>query len=371
VELLVKGEDLVELAAAAEAIQDALRQIPGTADVRDDLDLRQPQLDVVVDREAAARYGLDPTRIAMAVRAAFADAEVTTFRTATKRWTWSCAGPRRSGGPWPTSAGCVSRRRPARLYPSPGWRCSRSVSVRSSSAATSVSGAITVMSDLAGEDTDMGAINAGVMDRWSELRGLFPGVRIEPGGQFREFWEAFEDLARLFAIGLLLNFMLMAGQFRNWTQPLVIMSVVPLSFIGAMAGLLASRAPFSIATLYGFVALAGVAVNDSIVLLDFVNRLRRKGVARRQSLLEAGRLRLRPILLTTVTTIFGLLPMALGLGGSSRTWQPLASTIVAGLAVATGMCLLVIPCLQAVVDDLGQLFRRRGNGGQLVSDGLS
>jgi multidrug efflux pump len=358
IELLVKGENLDELAAASEAIQDVLRELPGTADVRDDLDLRQPQLDVVVDREAAARYGLDPTRIAMAVRAAFADAEVTTFRDGDEevdvvvRWPEPLrrtiddvrrlrfASPSGEVVPFASVASVEERFGPLLIRRHERER------------------AVTVMSDLDGDGADMGAINAGVMERWQDLRTLFPGARIEPGGQFREFWEAFEDLARLFAIGLLLNFMLMAGQFKNWSQPLVIMSVVPLSFIGAMVGLMISRAPFSIATLYGFVALAGVAVNDSIVLLDFVNRLRRGGLDRWESLREAGRLRLRPILLTTVTTIFGLLPMALGLGGSSQTWQPLASTIVAGLAVATGMCLLVIPCMQAVVDDLGVLWRR-------------
>ena len=106
------------------------------------------------------------------------------------------------------------------------------------------------------------------------------------------------------------------------------------------------------------VALAGVAVNDSIVLVDFVNQRRRAGADRWESIREAGRLRLRPILLTSVTTIFGLLPMALGLGGSSKTWQPLAITIAAGLAVATGICLLVIPCMQAIVDDVAGRLRR-------------
>ena len=100
-------------------------------------------------------------------------------------------------------------------------------------------------------------------------------------------------------------------------------------------------------------------MNDSIVLVDFVNQQRAAGVDPRESIITAGRLRLRPILLTSVTTILGLLPMALGLGGSSRTWQPLASTIAAGLAVATVICLLVIPCLQAIRDDLGRLVRRR------------
>jgi len=187
-------------------------------------------------------------------------------------------------------------------------------------------------------------------------------VRLEQGGQFQEFIEAFNALTVLFVVGLLINFMLMAGQFKNWLQPILILAVVPLSFIGAMLGLLVSREPFSITTLYGFVALAGVAVNDSIVLVDFINKAREHGHGPHESLIEAGRVRLRPILLTSVTTILGLLPMAIGLGGSSPVWRPLATTIAAGLAVATVISLLLIPCLQAIVDDFvrlaGRLFRR-------------
>ncbi|MEM7351184.1 MAG: efflux RND transporter permease subunit, partial [Acidobacteriota bacterium] len=158
-----------------------------------------------------------------------------------------------------------------------------------------------------------------------------------------------------------------AGQFKNWLQPLAIMAVVPLAFIGAIIGLLITGDPFSITTLYGFVALAGVAVNDSIVLVDFINQARRKGYSDQDSLLEAGRIRLRPILLTSVTTILGLLPMAVGLGGTSDVWQPLATTIASGLAVATVISLLLIPCLQAILDDLQRLAGRLRYGAAPVA----
>ncbi len=358
IQLLVKGPELDLIAAAAHRLQEELRTLPGVLDVRDDLALTQRELDVVVDREAAARRGLNPTHIARAVRAAFGGTTATTFRQGDEELEVVVRYPESYRTrlanitsmrfvnalgdvvPFTEVAQLEERRGP--------------MTIRRHDRERQVS----VMANVDQETTDIGAVHRHMMRYFDEIRSTFPGVRVETGGQFLEFQEAFNNLAALFGIGLLVNFMLMSGQFKNWLQPLQIMAVVPLAFIGAMLGLLVSGEPFSIATLYGFVALAGVAVNDSIVLVDFINQARKAGYDRRQSLVEAGRVRLRPIILTSVTTIVGLLPMALGLGGSSDVWQPLATTIAAGLAVATVISLLVIPCLQAILDDLTALARR-------------
>ena len=130
------------------------------------------------------------------------------------------------------------------------------------------------------------------------------------------------------------------------------MFTVPFAFIGAMLGLIVTGSPFSIATMFGIVALAGIVVNDSLVLVDFVNKKRAARMGRWKSILQGCRLRFRPILLTTITTIFGILPMAIGLGGKSPVWIPLANTIVWGLFVATFLTLFVIPALYAIVDDV-------------------
>jgi len=123
-----------------------------------------------------------------------------------------------------------------------------------------------------------------------------------------------------------------------------------------MLGLLLSGNPFSIVTLFSIVALAGIIVNDSIVLISFINDRRRSGYHRWMSVIEAGKVRLRPIILTSVTTIFGLLPMALGIGGRSAGWAPFALTIVGGLFVATISTLFAIPCVFFIVDDIKLRF---------------
>jgi len=180
------------------------------------------------------------------------------------------------------------------------------------------------------------------------------------GGEFEEFQEAFSGIFRLFLIGIGLIYVILGTQFRSFIQPVIIMTAIPFAFIGAMLGLFFSGNPFSITTLFGFVALAGLVVNNSIVMVSFINDARRNGMSQRDSIIQAGTIRLRPIIMTSLTTIFGLLPMALGLGGKSEVWAPLANTIVWGLTVSTFLTLLIIPAVyELIVDDIGGWFRRK------------
>ncbi len=131
---------------------------------------------------------------------------------------------------------------------------------------------------------------------------------------------------------------------------------IPFAFIGAIFGLVLIQSLFTIATMYGIVALTGIVVNDSLVLVSFINNARKAGYNRWHSILLGGSVRLRPIILTSITTIVGLLPMAIGLGGKSATWGPLATIIVGGLFFSTLFTLFIIPCMIAGIDDLKILF---------------
>jgi len=188
--------------------------------------------------------------------------------------------------------------------------------------------------------------------RFGEISGRYRDVHLEVGGEFEEFATAFQDIGKLFLIGLVLIYLILGTQFRSYIQPLVILTTVPFGFIGAMIGLLVTGDKFGIVTLFGVVALAGIVVNDSIVMISFINNARRAGRDRWESLIEAGKTRLRPVILTSVTTIGGLLPTVIGIGGSSAVWRPLASTIAWGLVFSTLLTLLVIPCVISVLDDL-------------------
>lgn len=168
-------------------------------------------------------------------------------------------------------------------------------------------------------------------------------IRVEFGGENTLRDEAFADLEVAMAIALAAILVIMVAQFNSLVQPLIVLATVPLSLTGVAVGLLLFGYHFSVSSMIGVVALAGVVVDQAIVLLDFTNRLRASGLSWRESVVFAGQLRLRAILLTTGTTILGLLPMCIDLSGGNEFFQPLAVTLAAGLTVATFLQLVVVP----------------------------
>lgn len=219
--------------------------------------------------------------------------------------------------------------------------------------------AITVYADIEQDKVDILEVNDKLAKHFESIAPKYPGVSLDFGGEYQEFKEAFTNVAQLFMIGVLLIYVILGAQFRSYLQPVVVLFTVPFAFVGAVIGLLVSGNPFSIATMFGMVALAGVAVNDGIVLISFANDAKARGVPPEEAVIEAGRLRLRPVILTSATTIAGLLPMAMGMGGMSLTWGPLANSIVWGLWVATVLTLFFIPALYVlIVHDIGDRLRR-------------
>jgi multidrug efflux pump subunit AcrB len=146
-------------------------------------------------------------------------------------------------------------------------------------------------------------------------------------------------------LAVFLVYIIMASLFESVRQPLVILIAVPLALVGVVAGLWATGTAVSVVVLIGGIVLAGVVVNNAIVLVDYANQLRQRGLSITEALLEAGVVRLRPILISTLTTVLGLLPMAFSGGEGSEIRQPLALTIIAGLLSATVLTLVVIPVL--------------------------
>ena len=180
----------------------------------------------------------------------------------------------------------------------------------------------------------------------------FPGYQIEYGGQAEEQAKTNNSLYLALAVALLLVFTILATQFKSAVQPLIVMITIPFAFIGVIFGLLITRLPFSMMTMISVVALAGVVVNDALVLVDFVNRERANGEDRWNSLINAGSIRLRPIIMTTVTTIAGFLPIMLSSSSITSDYKPMAVSIAFGLAFATVLTLFVIPVIYSLVDSL-------------------
>jgi len=175
-------------------------------------------------------------------------------------------------------------------------------------------------------------------------------VRVEVGGENEEMDRSFRDLAFAFGLALLLVYMILAAQFESFVHPFTILIAVPLAVVGAVLALMVSGAGINTMSLIGGVILVGIVVNDSIVKVDFINQAREHGMALRAAILEAGRVRLRPIIMTTVTTVLGLSPMALGWGRGADLRAPLAIAVIGGLLVATLLTLIVVPVVYSLVE---------------------
>ena len=184
------------------------------------------------------------------------------------------------------------------------------------------------------------------------------GVSYEITGAFEQQQEAFADLGTLLLLIVFLVFIVMAAEFESLASPFVIMFSVPFAFTGVILGLLLTGVPLSIIAFIGAIMLVGIVVKNGIVLIDYTILNRERGMSVRTALLHAGASRLRPVLMTTLTTVFGMVPMAIGIGQGSEMWQPMGVTVAFGLTISTLVTLLLIPCIYALVSRR-QIRRRR------------
>ncbi len=360
VEVKVKGKYLERLREASAYLQQVLKGIDGVFDIRDDDLVGRQELRFTVDPERAALYGLSAAQVGLSIRAAVEGVK---------------AGKLYDGDEELEIVVKVDRRllpRPESLLRLPlvlqsGKRIALG-DVASYTTRPSISlirryktqRSITVSANVDKEKVTSNDAVAKLQKEVGDISRRFPGVTLDFTGEWSEFQESFKSLGQLFLVGVLLIYVILGAQFRSYLQPIVILFTVPFAFVGAMLGLLISGNLFSIVTMFGMVALAGVAVNDAIVLISFINNARDEGMEPEDAVVQGGVLRLRPILLTSATTIAGLLPMGMGLGGMSLTWGPLANTIIWGLAVATMLTLFLIPATYMVlVHDLAGWFQRR------------
>jgi len=174
---------------------------------------------------------------------------------------------------------------------------------------------------------------------------LGDGVSYTFAGENQTIMEAMEQLALMLLVGLLLVYLVMVAQFQSLKSPFIVMFTIPLAFTGGFLALMLCGMKFSIISMIGFIMLMGIIVNNGIVLVDYINQLRADGVDRTEAIVEAGRTRMRPILMTTITTILGLIHMALSQNIGTALMQPVAVVCIGGLTYATLMTLLVVPCI--------------------------
>ena len=185
------------------------------------------------------------------------------------------------------------------------------------------------------------------------------GYTYEMGGENKEMVEAFQELALVLILAIILVYMVLAAQFESLINPLIIMISVPLGLSGGILALVITGTALSVPAYIGLIMLAGIVVNNAIVLIDYILTLRSSGEKRDDAILKAGPVRLRPVLMTTLTTILGLIPLAFGSGEGSEMEAPLAIAVIGGLALSTVLTLVFIPIMYSLVDDGRNYFRKR------------
>jgi multidrug efflux pump subunit AcrB len=200
------------------------------------------------------------------------------------------------------------------------------------------------------EGRDMGSVIDDVKKLLAGER-LPVGYTYAIGGQYESQQESFRSLIVVLSIAVLLVFGLLVAQFRRFTAAVVIMSAAPLSLVGAFGLLLLTGTPLNVSSFMGLILLIGLIVKNGIILMDYADRLGEQGMDRREALVQAGAVRLRPILMTTLCTLFGLLPLALGLGSGAELQKPLAIAVIGGLSVSTIVTLVFVPAMISVLHD--------------------
>lgn len=203
--------------------------------------------------------------------------------------------------------------------------------------------AAVISANLAGEDLE--AAKLALMPMIDRVQAQLPDVSIHIGGQTEEMEEAFGSLRFVILLAVFLVYLVMASQFESLTHPLLILFTVPIGMVGGLAALYVTGLELSVIALIGLVMLAGIVVNNAIVLIDYINQLRREDYGLYEAIVLAGQRRLRPIFMTTTTTVLGLVPMALGLGSGAEMRMPLAVTVIGGLIFSTVLTLIIIPVL--------------------------
>ena len=357
----IQGDDLVKLKTISKQAEEILAQLPALADVEASLRSGAPEIQVSYHRDRLATYNLNIGTVARQVRDMVKGFEATRFNMKDRRIPIVVRLDETArahvedigqlivnpGGEQPIPLSSVAELKigegPSEVRRTDGRRVAL---IQANIATGSLGGAVKQIQAVLQEKI-----------QWP------PGMTFFITGQNEEWERSKGSLYLALGLSLFLVYVIMAAQFESLLQPLIIMVTIPLAFFGSAAGLLLLDTNVSIVVFLGLIVLAGIVVNNAIVLVDYANTLRARGLNLREAVVQAGAVRLRPILMTTATTVLGLIPMALGLGDGAEIRTPMALTVIFGLASSTVLTLIVIPAIYYLV-------MQRGEARELQTAGL-
>lgn len=351
VALTIVGEDLGQLEALGQELLADLRDIPGLSNLQASTDEVSPQIAIELDRERAAFLGLNVQTVGQTLRTALDGTVATRFTEGVREYDVRVMFPRERFDS-PEALGQVALfpgvgggapiylRDVARVYPTLG---------PSTISRENQNRIYTLTGDVITEVATVGQVNDQIRGRLAELN-LPEGYSVVIGGEEQAMRENSRQLAIVIGLAIFLVFVVMAVQYESLVNPLVILLSIPMSLVGVGAALWLTGTPLSAPVFLGVILLAGIVVNNAILLVEYIEQFRKEGHTREEAVMEAGAVRLRPILMTTLTTTFGMVPLALGIGEGSELMQPLAVAVVGGLVVSAFLTLFVVPSAYLILN---------------------
>lgn len=351
----VRSNDYDELRRAADTMKELVASLPGASNVADDDVPGRLELTLDLDETAIRRAGLEPGIVSRLVRL-HVDGEIISFL----RYKGQKMELRVRAAPRQLASIEEVLDEPIAL-PGGGTSSLRELSTTSITRGSGIirhynfRRSITVSADIDETQINVQAANDLLKEKWDAVANQFTTADTDYSGVLDDINESLEGMAVLFLFGLGLMYLILSTQFKSYFQPFLILTTVPMAFTGVVLGLSITGNPLSLFSMYGVIALTGIAVNSAIVLIDAANQRIAAGMRPLHATMYAAKRRVVPVLMTATTTIAGLFSLAVGLGGKSLVWGPVASSIVSGLVVATALTLFVVPVLYR--------FFMRGRGG--------
>jgi len=351
----LQGDDLGVLEEMGYELQRIIRQIPGTNNVSTSVEQGEPEVRVIVQRNQASRYGVTASQINRSLRSALEGVRASSFNLEDDNIdiTLSMDQQVRESIEQmqqiliPTSMGAmVPLGQLATVeYGSSPAQIERINQVRTVSVTSQISG------------RDLQSVTNDIQQELDQFP-MPPGYSYNLTGEQEDMAEAFSSLGLALLLSVVLVYMIMASQFESLLYPFIIMFSIPFAFTGGFIALFITGQALSVPALIGMIMLAGIVVNNAIVLVDYINQLREQQMERSEALQEAVSVRIRPILMTALTTILALVPLAIGLGEGAETMMPMAVVVIGGLSMSTLLTLVFIPVLYSIMDDFRNKLRK-------------
>ncbi|MFU8816696.1 MAG: efflux RND transporter permease subunit, partial [Pseudomonadales bacterium] len=356
-EVLIVGEQLEVLDAFARDMVDRFASVPGLEDLEVSREERTPLLSVEIDRERAASLGLSLGEVGRSIRDAVTGAIPTRFQAGNAEYDVRVRLPRSATGD-PDNLGSLIIARSATGSPVQLQQIAR-FDLGQGPAHIERENQVRVQrvtGNFNAALNDPGSILAAIQEIVAEM-ALPPEYSVIYGGQFETLADTDREMQGVIFMAIFLVFVVLAVQYERLSNPIVILATAPLSVVGVILMLWLTGTLLSAPVLLGVILLVGIVVNNAILLVEYIERGIRRGLAVEQAVVEAGAVRLRPILMTTLTTVVGMLPLAVGMGAGANLMQPLAVGVIGGLLGAMLLTLCLVPCLYVIVQGASAWLR--------------